>query len=401
MLPHQIPIFLSGGNDLLFHAPLLSSTATVKGLGSPTFTRATSATVWGYDSSDNYVLLTVGSGEPRFGGARYLGSGVWSSVLSTGAAIADSTLLGYYSEGQRTNYVLWNRDLTNAAWTAANCTVAKDQTGIDGNANSASSLTATAGNATCLQSLTRSSTTRITGCWIKRITGTGTINMTQDNGGTWTAVTVTGSWTRVSIPSATLANPTVGFRIVTSGDVVAVDYVQHEEAAFLSSDIATTTASVTRNADSLIYPSTGNLDRNQGSMYVEQTLPVAITTNASALFADNNSATERLGLRQSGGNIGGIILSNNVTQAAFAAGTTVVANTRYKTAMRWRTNDVALIDSGAVKGTDTAADMPLALTQIAVGYRTSVATDALYGYARNAKIWKRPLSDGALKAMTT
>jgi hypothetical protein len=399
MLPHQLPVLLSGGSDLLFHAPLLTSLGLLKGLGSATFTRTTTATVWGYDASDNWVLLTIPSGEPRFGGARYLGSGVWSDTLSTGAAIPDSTLLGYLSEGSRFNITHWNRDLTNAEWVKTSCTAAKDQTGIDGAANSASSLTATAGNATCLQSLTRSSAQRILGCWIKRLTGSGVVNMTYDNGSTWTPVTVTGSWTRVSIPAVTSSNPVFGFQIVTSGDAVAIDYVQHEEAAaFLSSDIATTTATVTRNADVLNYQSVGNIDKEKGSMYVEQAQPFTFTTNATVLYADNNSASDRLGLRNASGNLGAAMVTNSVIQANFATGTPIVANTRYKSALRWRFNDVALIDSGALKATDTAADMPLVLTQISVGQRT--ASEFLFGYVRNAKIFKRPLSDAVLKGMT-
>ena len=51
------------------------------------------------------------------------------------------------------------------------------------------------------------------------------------NGGTtWTAVTATASWTRVSVPTVTMANPVVGFRIVTSGDSIAVDMVQNENS---------------------------------------------------------------------------------------------------------------------------------------------------------------------------
>jgi hypothetical protein len=398
MLPHQIPILLGGGSDLLFHAPLLTSTALLKGLGSATFTRATTATVWGYDASDNWGLLTIPSGEPRFGGARYLGSGVWSDTLSTGVAIPDSTLLGYLSEALRFNITHWNRDLTNAEWVKTNCTAAKDQTGIDNTTNSASSLTATAGNATCLQTLTRSSVQRILGCWIKRITGSGTINMTYDNGGTWTPVTVTSSWTRVSIPAVTSANPVFGFQIVTNGDAIAVDYVQHEEAAFLSSDIATTTATVTRNADILTYSPTGNIDKDKGTMYAEHTTPATFSTNATVFYADDNSSNNRLGIRNGSGNNGAAIVSNNVIAFNSTAGTTVVANTRYKAGMRWRMDDMAFIDSGAVKGTDTSGAMPLSLTQISVGER--ISTEHLFGYVRNAKIWKRPLSDAVLKGMT-
>lgn len=163
---------------------------------------------------------------------------------------------GISLEGSRTNIVLWNRDLTNAAWTKTNVTAVKDQTGIDGVASSASRITATAGNGTCLQAIVSGSIARAQFAYIKRLVGSGTINMTMDNGATWTVVTVTSttSWTKVTIPSQTLANPTVGFRIVTNADSIAVDYVQNENGLFESSPLATTTASVVRTADSLTIP---------------------------------------------------------------------------------------------------------------------------------------------------
>jgi len=158
---------------------------------------------------------------------------------------------GLLREMSRTNVVLYNRDLTNAAWTKTNVTAAKDQTGIDGVTNSASKITATAGNGTCLQAITLASSARYQSCWVKRVTGSGTIEMTMDNGSTWTAITVTGSWTRVAIPTQTLANPTVGFRIVTDTDAIAIDMVQNEDGTSWTSEIPTTSASVTRAADDL------------------------------------------------------------------------------------------------------------------------------------------------------
>lgn len=186
-------------------------------------------------------------------GTYFDSAGVLQTALTNVARIdfSQSTLaaLGLLIEEARTNVVLWNRDLTNAAWTATDVTVAKTATGIDGVANSASTLTATAGNGTVLQAITLASSARFQTAWVKRRTGTGVINMTMDNGATWTAITVTSSWSRLSIPTQTLANPTVGFRIVTSGDAIDVDYVQNENGAFATSSIATTTASVTRAAD--------------------------------------------------------------------------------------------------------------------------------------------------------
>jgi hypothetical protein len=130
---------------------------------------------------------------------------------------------GYQALGAISNLALYASDLTQAgSWTASNCTTAYTSTGPDGVASHATRLTATAGNATILQAITSANAARITFCYIKRITGTGNIDITQDNGSTWTTVTTTAGWTKVAIASATAANPTVGIRIVTDTDAVDV-----------------------------------------------------------------------------------------------------------------------------------------------------------------------------------
>lgn len=157
-------------------------------------------------------------------------------------------------EAAATNVVLFNRDLTNAAWTKTTMSAARTQVGIDGVTNSATVLTALAGNATCLQAITLGSAARFQTAWVKRLTGSGTVNMTMDNGVTWTPITLTTAWTRVSIPTQTLANPTVGFRLVTNADAIAVDGVQNEAGTFPTATIYTTTVAVARLDNTFFLP---------------------------------------------------------------------------------------------------------------------------------------------------
>ncbi len=161
---------------------------------------------------------------------------------------------GLSIEWSTQNLALYSRDMTNAVWTASNVTTAQDVTGLDGIANSATRLTSTAGNGTVLQAITAASLLYGYSVWLKRISGTGNIDLTLDNGATWTNKTLTSEWTQVAI-SQTLANPTVGIRIVTSGDVIAVDgnccYIRVSNDTSATSLIATTSAAVTRAADVL------------------------------------------------------------------------------------------------------------------------------------------------------
>ena len=147
---------------------------------------------------------------------------------------------GAWIEPAGTNIATFPRDCTNDAWGKTNVTAALTQTGIDGTANSASLLTATAGNGTCLQTIVSASASRMFSAFVKRVTGTGTINMTLDNGATWTAVTVTNSYRRLSIPTQVFTNPIIGFRIVTNTDAIAVDYCQLESTKLLTSPTLST-----------------------------------------------------------------------------------------------------------------------------------------------------------------
>src|SRR3990167_1391690 len=164
--------------------------------------------------------------------------------------------LGYCTlhEASRTNVVLHNRDLTQAAWAKTNVTAAKDQTGADNIASSASKITASAANGTCLQAITLASSARYQSAYVKRVTGSGVVNMTTEGGATWTPITVTSAWTRVTIPPQALTDPSVGFQIVTNGDAIAVDYVQNENGTCPTSAIVTGASAATRAADAVTIP---------------------------------------------------------------------------------------------------------------------------------------------------
>lgn len=212
---------------------------------------------------------------------------------------------GLLIEEARTNIVLQNRDLTNAAWTkGATATVAKDQTGIDGVSNSASSFTggATSGTNTVLQSITLASSTRAQSAWVKRLVGSGVVNMTTDGGTTWNAITLTASWTQVQFTQAAVTNPNVGFQIITNGDKIAIDFVQNETGTFATSVLQTAASSITRAADVVQFTGAAltALQGSAGSVIIQSiseasSSPAAITnvikgTN-SILYRDTTDKT--------------------------------------------------------------------------------------------------------------
>ena len=315
---------------------------------------------------------------------------------------ATLALRGYPYWEARTNVVLWNRDLTNAAWTKTNTTAAKTATGIDGTANSASTLTATGANGTCLQAITLGSSARFQTCYIKRRTGSGTINMTMDNGTTWTAVTVTASWTQVSIPTQTLANPTVGFRIVTSGDAVDIDYAQNENGTFATAVIATTTAAVTRAA-----PSCACTGSNFSSWYnqtegtiVVQAMPADTSSNQARAFGISDGTTNNfIDISRIGTSAqiraqvvaGGVGQFNNITDSW-------PISTLYKAANAYKAANFAAALNGGTVVTKASGTIPT-VDRMTIGSLN--AGNYFNGWIQSLANYGARVPDASVKALST
>jgi hypothetical protein len=207
---------------------------------------ANNETTYAGISANNAIYIWGAQLEVGDTATPYIANGAYSTTNTPLAA--NPTSNGLLIEESRANRLLWCRDATNAAWTKTNVTAAKDQTGIDGVANAASSLTASADGGTCIQTITLGSGSRTGSVFLKRITGTGNVQVTLD-GSTWSTVDLSSSeWRRVVL-SGTVTNPTVGIRIAVSGDAVAMDYGQVEDGVHETTPILTTDASATRSAD--------------------------------------------------------------------------------------------------------------------------------------------------------
>jgi hypothetical protein len=158
------------------------------------------------------------------------------------------TCNGLLIEEARTNRLLWCRDATQTQWAKTDITAAKDATGIDGVANAASSLSATVNGGTCIQTITLASGSRTGSVYLKRLTGTGNVQVSLD-GTTWSTVDLSADEWRRIVLSGTVTNPVVGIKLATSGDAVAMDFGQVEDGAFATSPVLTTGASATRSQD--------------------------------------------------------------------------------------------------------------------------------------------------------
>ena len=306
---------------------------------------------------------------------------------------------GLLIEEQRTNYALYSHDLTNAAWTATTMSTAKTATGPDGVANSATTITASAGNATILQAITDASNARITSCYIKRRTGTGTVEMTQDNGSTWAAVTVTASWTRVSIASATLANPTIGLRIVTNGDAVDVWGFQNERGAFVTSVIPTTASTATRSAD--VATMTG---ANFSSWYNSTAGTFVVGFDSAApstkwvLAVTDGTANNYIGADiASAGNVRYRVLSGGVTQCSISSTATLLADSAVRLAFTYATNSFQQSLDGVLGAADTSGTVPT-VNQLRIAFLTGVPGT---GHIRSIAYYNVRLPNAQLVQLTS
>lgn len=270
-------------------------------------------------------------------------------------------------------------------------------TGLDNVANSASRLTAAANDATLLQLLTAATGTRTTSVWIKRVSGSGTVSLTRNGGTGWTDITsslVTGTWVPVELTSDVGANPTVGLKMGTSGDVIDVDCFQDENGAWRTSPILTTTAAVTRNADVLSYASAFDVAQGTALCSVKSDCTVG-NGGILALNGDGgnakimywNSATARTG---------GSCFDGSV--AVSATGMSINTGIR-KRASRWGADLRACADG--TLGAPGAFDGGMGATPtLFVGVNQSSASQ-LSGNIGEVHVWNAPLTDAQMQQVTT
>jgi hypothetical protein len=106
-----------------------------------------------------------------------LQSGLLSSASTLRTAYSGGVAMGLLIEEARTNICLYARDLTQSNYTKTNATAALTATGVDGVANTASTLTASAANGSAFQRIVSASAARSLSMFVKRRTGTGTVSV--------------------------------------------------------------------------------------------------------------------------------------------------------------------------------------------------------------------------------
>ena len=279
---------------------------------------------------------------------------------------------GYLHEDNRTNLALWSGDMSNAVHVASNLTVETDAV-IDplGVSNTNIRLTATAANATLLQSITSGSATRSFSVYISRVTGTGNIDLTVDNGVTWKTVAIAAGFDGiVFVEQAAVTNPVIGIRIVTSGD--QVDYWGEflENSVHPTSTIITEGSTVTRAQDISDGFDVAFYNALEGTLFGR--IQSSFTPNATLGYftiSDGSSSDQMVlgGLATDFGNArvgtsGAGSANLNSLAAVFTAGAEALC------AMRVAVDDVEAYWNGDASPSPFAnCDMPIGITKVTVG----------------------------------
>lgn len=394
-----------------FFLPLTSSLIPLIGVGSPTFARNTTATVWGYDNSGNWTLLTIPAGTPRFEGARWTGS-TWTNTFPDGSAIPDATLKGYLAEGQRTNLLTYSEQFDNAAWikygavtVTANAAIAPDGTmtadKLSNDANNSYLFRETPTSILVVSFYAKADEYRYLvidhGYYTSNNYAifdllSGTVSTSPAYSGSSAIITPVGNgWYRCSLISANssdnimVLSASSGNSIYSAGNGTYGLYIwgaQLEQASFASSYGATTNTTTTRNADALSYLSSLFSD-TAGTAYVELT-PLSWANVAGGILGDGTNSI--------------IAPSNSYGAYAYdgantANGPSISPSGKVKAAIRWGNGKMRVFANG-MAGAESNYDGAFSLSSLLIGAN-------FYGNIKNVKSWyNRILSDYQCQKMT-
>jgi hypothetical protein len=293
------------------------------------FTRSSIATCF----SPAGVMTTVASGAVRFD---------WDPVALTPN--------GLFMEEGRVNLCLRSDAPGNASWTKANITgTSNSQTGPDGTVDYGS-ITASLANGTILQTITVvNGTTYQFSVDFKRLVGTGSIQITTDNGVTWNTVAVTSTLTRFTQQQVAAGTTMiVGVRIVTNADSVVMGGAMLEAGAFATSRIPTAGSTVTRNRDqvsiALPAPYIGN---TPSAAFAVEIKPINFVASMQVAHLSDGTTSNGFTLTtDASGNLTATFLVNLAGYTI--TGPLLVAGSVYKIAMSAGQNGGFLAVNGAI-----------------------------------------------------
>jgi hypothetical protein len=237
--------------------------------------------------------------------------------------------------------------------------------------------------------------------------------MTMNNGTLWTDVTSqinSTGYVRVNVPAATITDPVFGFRIVTSGDSIAVDFTQIEQRSTVSTPKITTTVTRGLGAEMHSFNDDGS-SYNDGQRLIDTTHYNGRPLSQYMEFSGNfDGAT--IAIVKGGGNL----TTSRVQIAAAGTGTLNSSGNSVSTANTVTTgwnniNRITTRTNGG--GGSICLNAGAIATNSLVRINTTDATDdhlgignrgdgtqGLNGYIRRLTFWRRELTDGEMIELT-
>lgn len=320
---------------------------------------------------------------------------------------------GLLLEEQRKNWLTFSASFATSGgsqnWTDTNITrtVASGVTAPD--ATTAIKFAASAANATVAisGSVAAGPIYRTFSIWLQRVTGTGVVSITMNNGNDWTTVTITTTLTRYTFTNSTSDNR-VAIKIASSGDSIIMWGAQLEEGSFATSYIPTTTAEVTRYADD-VYVDGTNFSRwyrqDQGTFIISHAATAidATVRDYGGVTVENSDSSSMLSVRCSSSGTGSLIYdafgsASSVTQFNFV-GLTTTETSLVTHAVAYIANSCAHSYNGTVTELEpvgqTSATMASNMVRLHIGNNVGAQTVARIVY------YPKRLSDAELKSTTT
>jgi hypothetical protein len=376
----------------------------------------------GYKASKLYSIVpTDGTGDMTFARTGNTATRVNSSGLieTVNANIPRLDYLGstcpkLLLEPQRTNLMLRSEEFDNASWSKepsgiASAPVVTSNSAISPDGTMDAELivfnlnggTASGDFSQLSQTATTTISTVYTFSIYAKTSDNSTKTMSLVNGvGVATLITITGSWQRFTTTfttTTTTANMRLRLRGASEGTSTSASInlwgAQLEEGTFATSYIPTTTASVTRNADSCSKSSiTSLVGQTEGVIFFDLNTDSRLTD--TKLFIKNAGTTNYVGFSISSTSIRALVVDASVAQATILY-TANLGTGRFKLAFAYKANDFAFYLNGALVDTDTSGTIPTCDT-------LDFYFNSTNGLRINSSaLWKTRLSNAELATLTT
>lgn len=216
----------------------------------------------------------------------------------------------------------------------------------------------------------------------------------------WVSATLGGTNTSIQVRHIAIDATGVGTFTGDGTSGVHLGCCQFEVGTYPSSYIQTTTAAVARSADVVsLNTSVVPFDAEQGTLFIEFSIPDVATTNRRALTLSDGGFTEEMTLYVIASNSNQFYIGDGGVSVAALTAAGVAGGVVRKVAGAYRLNDIAFSSAGAAAITDTAATIPT-VNKINIG-SSGAGSGHLNGFVRCVGYFSRRLTNAEIQALTT